>query len=327
MRVGELKTKTFVIASMLSMMALLNAPAASAAEAGKKYQITLDLAVQAGCPFCISIQRGAEKAASELGVDLYTTSPPTADTASQIQQLSGVIANKPDLLILQPFDAGALMPVVGDFKAAGIPTITVDSDLADPKARLTLISSDNAQGGKSAAEALAKLLPKGGKVVFFGYPPGLAGTDARQKGFETEIAKNADITYLGAQYSADDQSKVAAQLAAILQSDPDVKGIFAAAESHAIGVAAAIREANLQGKITVVGFDGAPDEVVALKEGTLSLLIVQKAAEMGHRAIVDAVAYLKDGKVPPSEQYTDYVQVTRDNINDPDIAQYLYPAQ
>lgn len=289
--------------------------------------VTLALAVQSGCPFCISIQRGAEAAAKDLGVDLTVVSPKTADTAGQIQQLNGILANRPDVLVLQPFDPAALIPVVKQFSGKGTPTITVDSDLSDPKSRLDLISSDNEAGGKYAAEQLAKLIDEKGKVMYVGYKPGLAGTDARRKGFEAQIKTYPGIDYLGPQYSADDQAVTAGQVSATLRSDPDLAGVFAGAEANAIGAAAAIREAKAEDKVSVVAFDGAPDEVQALKDGALDLLVVQKAYEMGELAIKQAVAYAKDGTKPSGDTFPDYVAVTKDNLADADVSKYLYPAK
>lgn len=315
-------------AALVAALAGCSAPAPSAGGGdGESYDITLALAVQAGCPFCISVQRGAEAAAEELGVNLTTISPTTPDTASQIKQLAGVIANPPDVLILQPFDADALLPTVNEFKTDGIPTITVDGDIADTSARLTLISSDNEEGGRFAADQLAEAIGETGKVAYLGYTPGLAGTDARQKGFEEQIATYPDIEYLGAQFSADDQAEVAGQVAALLQADPDLAGIFAGAESHAIGASAALRDAASESTVTLVAFDAAPDEVQALRDGSISLLIAQKAFDMGKLAVEQAVAYLKDGTTPPEFTYTDYVPVTKDNVDEPDISQFLYPAE
>lgn len=289
--------------------------------------VTLALAVQSGCPFCISIQRGAEAAAEDLGVDLTVVSPKTADTAGQIQQLNGILANRPDVLVLQPFDPAALMPVVQQFADKGTPTITVDSDLSDPDSRLGLISSDNEAGGKYAAEQLAEQIGEEGKVMYVGYKPGLAGTDARRQGFEEQIKTYPGIEYLGAQYSADDQSVTAGQVSAALRANSDLAGIFAGGEAQAIGAAAAIREAGAEDSTAVVAFDGAPDEVQALQDGALDLLVVQKAYEMGELAIKQAVAYVEDGTEPDGDTYPDYVAVTRDNMDEADISKYLYPAE
>jgi ribose transport system substrate-binding protein len=317
------------VAMMLSACGSSSDDSAGSSDGGKDDQVsvTLALAVQSGCPFCISIQRGAESAAKELGVDLTVVSPKTADTAGQIQQLNGILANRPDVLVLQPFDPAALLPVVKQFEGKGTPTITVDSDLSDPGSRLGLISSDNEAGGKYAADQLAELIGEKGKVMYVGYKPGLAGTDARRKGFEDQIKTYPGIDYLGPQYSADDQAVTAGQVSATLRSNSDLAGVFAGAEANAIGAAAAVREAGAEDDVAVVAFDGAPDEVQALKDGALDVLVVQKAFEMGELAVQQAVAYAKDGTKPDGDTFPDYVAVTKDNLAEPDVEKYLYPAE
>lgn len=293
----------------------------------EKYSVTLALAVQAGCPFCIAIQKGAEAKAEELGVDLTTVSPKTPDTASQIQQLNGILASPPDALVLQPFDATALVAPVKQFTQAGVPTIAVDGGLVDQEALLSLITSDNVAGGALAANALAEQLGNRGKVAYFGYTPGFSSNDDRERGFVDEIETMDDMEFLGSRYNGDDQTAVAGQVAALLASDPDVAGIFAGTEASAIGVATALKEAGKSGEVTVVAFDGAPDEVAALNDGTLTELIVQKAFEMGELAIQQAVDYLNDGTEPEAVTHTEYVRATKENVTDSDVAIYLYPAQ
>jgi ribose transport system substrate-binding protein len=70
------------------------------AGSGKRPKVTLELALQAGCTFCLAIQHGAESAAKEKGVDLTSQSPPKPETGSQVQQLQAVGATKPDVVIL-----------------------------------------------------------------------------------------------------------------------------------------------------------------------------------------------------------------------------------
>jgi ribose transport system substrate-binding protein len=296
-----------------------------ASGASKTYSVTLDLAVQAGCPFCIAIGQGAKAEAKKQGIDLTIVSPKSADTAGQIQQLNGILASPPDLLILEPFDSTALLSSVNQFAQAGVKTITVDSDIADTSARLAFDSSNNVVGGKLAATTLQKLVGSG-EVAYFGYTPGNGSTDDRQKGFEAQIKKSSSVTYLGAQYNADDQVKSAGQLSALLASNPNLKGIFAGTEASATGVATALQAAGKTGKVKVVAFDGAPDEVAGLKNGALSVLIVQKAYAMGELAIQQAAAYLKHGTKTKSVNYLGYVQATKENLSDASISTYLYPA-
>ena len=85
-----------------------------------------------------------------------------------------------------------------------------------------------------------------------------------------------------------------------------------------------MQNAGKAGKIKIVAFDAEPDEVTALKRGLIQALIVQKAYDMGVKAVKDAVAYLKTGKKPPASPTPTYVIATKANIAKPDIAKYVY---
>lgn len=295
------------------------------AEEPDEINLTMGLALLQGCPFCLSVARGAEDAAEELGVNLEVTEPPTIDTAGQIQQLNALLANPPDMLLLQPWDAVALGPSVQAFKDAGISSIMVDTDVEDQSLRLGVITSNNYDGGVLAAEQLAEMVGETGQVVVITLNPGASTTDQRLAGFEATIANYPDIDYIGAQYTADDQAEAASVMNAVLVGNPDIVGVFATAESQSIGVATALGQADLGDQVSVIAFDGSPAEVQALRDGDFDLLIVQKAYEMGYMAVQQAVAFLRDDTEVPAVTNPDYVLVTIDNVDDEDVAKYLYP--
>lgn len=311
----------------LLALALLVGVAACGDDAKEPEEIhlTLGMALLQGCPFCLSVGRGAEDAAKELGVKVEVTEPPTIETAGQIQQLNALLANPPDMLLLQPWDAVALGPSVKAFKDAGIPSIMVDTDVEDHSLRLGVITSNNYDGGVLAAEQLSELVGETGKVVVITLNPGASTTDLRLQGFEDTISNYPDIEYIGAQYTADDQAEAASVMSAVLVAHPDLVGVFATAESQSIGVATALGQAGLGDQIFVIAFDGSPAEVQALRDGNFDMLIVQKAYEMGYMAVQQAVAYLRDGTEVPAVTNPDYVIVTIDNVDDADVAKYLYP--
>src|SRR5699024_11932151 len=72
----------------------------------------------------------------------------------------------------------------------------------------------------------------------------------------------------------------------ILTAHPDLDGIFCSNEPSVIGAAQAVKQRGLNGKVTIVGWDAAPDEVKALKSGEISALIVQNPFRMGFDSVV-----------------------------------------
>jgi ribose transport system substrate-binding protein len=298
---------------------------ASPSAAAKDIRLTLGMALLQGCPFCVSVGKGAQAAAEELGVKVDITEPPTPDTAGQVKQLNALLANPPDMLLLQPWDSVALQAPVKALKDEGVPSIMVDTDVDDPSLRLGVITSNNYDGGVLAANELAKLVGENGKVAAITLNPGASTTDQRLKGFEDTIKSYPDIEYLGAQFTEDDQAKAAAKMSALLVAHPDLAGVFATAESQSIGTATAVSQSDAAGKLKVIAFDGSPAEVQALRDGKFNMLIVQKAYEMGYDAVKQAVDYLRNGTAVPAVTNPDYVIVTKDNVDSPDVSKYLYP--
>jgi ribose transport system substrate-binding protein len=298
----------------------------SASTSGKSYSVTLSLGVQ-GCPFCIAVQRGAEDAAKKYGVQFKTVAPPKADVNMQIQQLNAVIASKPDGLLIQPDDGQAIVATMQQFKSKNVPAITVDTDANNQSLRLGTVTSDNLAGGKLAADQLNKVTGGTGQVAYIGYTPGASTTDQRQKGFEQELKKYPGLKYVGAQFTADDTTEAATKMSAVLKRYPKLAGIFAGDEANAIGSGTALRQAGLAGKVKLVAFDGAPDEVQALKQGQASMLIVQNAYQIGYAGMEQLYKYLADKTAPAPMTNPGYVVVTKANVDDAKVQKFLYPAK
>jgi ribose transport system substrate-binding protein len=301
--------------------------AASSGGSGKQPKVTLELALQSGCAFCMAIQHGAEAAAKERDVDLTVQSPPKPETGSQVQQLQAVGATKPDVVIVEPFDANALVAPVRQIVNGGAKAIMVDTDISDTSTRMSLITSDNVKGGQLAAEALNKAIGGQGKVMYMGYTPGATAVDDRKKGFDDTLKQYSGIEQVKPQYAIDDAGAVAPKVSATLKAVPDLKAVFASTEAAAIGTVNALRSAKKDGEIKVIAYDGAPAEVEALKSGAISTLIVQGAYDMGRIAVEQAADWVKTEKEPSEQTLVDFAVATKDNLDDPKVKQLLYPAE
>jgi ribose transport system substrate-binding protein len=225
---------------------------------------------------------------------------------------------------VQPTDVTALIEPIRKFDEAGIKVITVDTDVEDTSVRLANITSDNELGGQLAAQFLADKLPAGAKVLLMGPVPGVYTADLRKKGFEETIAET-DLDYVDYQTNNDDPVQVAQQVSAVLQKHPDLAGIFAMDTFNGEGSATAVQEAGLGDQVTIVSFDAGPAEVEKLKAGVIDALIVQKSYDMGYMGIDFAVKALNDEALEP-QTYTDYVIATQENVDTPEVQQYLYKA-
>jgi ribose transport system substrate-binding protein len=129
---------------------------------------------------------------------------------------------------------------------------------------------------------------------------------------------------VGVDYNEDDPSVAQAQTQAMLEREPDLGGIFGTNVFSAQGAGQAVKNGGLSGIVKVVAFDATELAIELLRDGTVDLVIAQKPADMGYMATMMATAYLNGVTSIPARIPTGYAIMTRDNVDDPDIAQYIY---
>ncbi|GDY53790.1 hypothetical protein SVIO_044130 [Streptomyces violaceusniger] len=82
----------------------------------------------------------------------------------------------------------------------------------------------------------------------------------------------------------------------LLQGHPGIDGIFAENDEMALGAVKAL--GSKAGKsVAVVGFDGTPDGLKAVANGTLAATVAQQPKELGRMVVENAVKAAKGQKI------------------------------
>jgi len=281
-----------------------------------------------GDNFYITMDCGARAQAEALGnITIDTQGPERFDQTLQTPILNAVVQSAPSAIMMAPNDRQGMIAPIQAAIDAGVPVLCVDTTI-DSDIQLGDVATDNVEGGRLAGRGLADLIGGKGKVFVVNTIPGVSTTDQREQGFREAIESEfPDIEYLGQEYDNDDANLAAQITAARLQSDPDLSGIFGTNLFSAQGAAAAVREQGLQGKVKIVGFDAGPTQVQDLRSKVVDLLIAQHPGDIGEIAVQLLHNFLTTGEAPdPKDYVTGATIVTRDNIDDPEVARYLYVA-
>lgn len=266
--------------------------------AGDEFYITMDCAIKAK--------------AKELGYTVQTQGPQKFDPTLQKPIVDAVVASRPAALLVAPTDVKAMQAPLEQVAKAGIKVVLVDTTVNNPDFAVSQISSDNVGGGKAAFEAIKQQKPKGGKLLVISTDPGVSTVDARVQGFEQAAKADSAFTYLGVQYSRNDPATAANLVSSALQKDPDIAGIFATNLFSAEGSATGVRQAGKTG-ISIVGFDAGPNQIKALKDGTVQALVAQQPGTIGADGVEQAVNALT-GKPVNAKIQTGFTIITRDNL-------------
>jgi ribose transport system substrate-binding protein len=283
------------------------------AKASKNYNIQFLQGVT-GDQFYITMQCGAQEEAAKLGVTVTTQGPQKFDPTLQKPILDSIVAGRPDAILVAPTDVQAMQQPLVQAAAAGIKVVLVDTTTNDPSYASSAIASDNEGGGRAAFEAIKKLRPDGGKVMVMNVDPGISTTDARAKGFEDAVKADGKFEYVGVQYSHNDPATAAQLIGAQLQKDPDLVGVFATNLFSAEGSATGIRQAGKSGQVQVVGFDAGPNQIQALRQGTVQALVAQDPGVIGKFGVDEAVTAL-DGGQNTKDVQTGFTIITQENLN------------
>ncbi|MCM1322112.1 MAG: substrate-binding domain-containing protein [Bacteroides sp.] len=277
-------------AGILAMCACLCAGCSKKTESDTA-RIGLSVSTQNN-PFFVTMVEGAKAAAQNTELIVIDARDDTVKQASDIEDL---VSKKVSVLIVNPVDSSAVAPAVALAKRAGIPVVAVDRAVIGESVTCQ-IASDNVAGAKMAGEYLLKLTGKNAKIAEIEGIPGASATIDRGKGFHQAVDGKANVVArLTANFNRVEGMDVAENL---LQSHPDITGIFAHNDEMALG---ALEAAGAAGKkIAVVGFDATLDALASIKSGNLAATVAQQPAEMGKIAVQTALQIMKGKTVAAS---------------------------
>ncbi|MFI1923817.1 MULTISPECIES: substrate-binding domain-containing protein [unclassified Streptomyces] len=261
-------------------------------------------------PFFVQIQSGAKAEAKKLGVDLTVTDAQN-DASQQANQLQNFTSSGLDSIIVNPVDSDAASNSVKAADKAKIPVIAVDRGVN--KATVdALVASDNVAGGELAARTVAEKLGGTGKIVILQGQAGTSAARERAEGFAKGLKAYPGIQVLAQQPADFDRTKGLDVMSNLLQAHPDVQGVIAANDEMALGAIKAL--GSKAGKsVQVVGFDGTPDGLTAVKNGTLYASVAQQPSQLGRIAVDNALKALQGKKVEKTVKVPVKV-VTKENV-------------
>ncbi|MBV8914544.1 MAG: ABC transporter substrate-binding protein, partial [Acetobacteraceae bacterium] len=146
------------------------------------------------------------------------------DVSKQSQQLSNIIAQRPDAIIINAASPTGLNGIINQGAGRGILMVAFDNTVTTDKC--LKVNTDQYEMGRAWADFLVKKLNGQGNVIMV---TGVAGTEvdqARNKGAEDVFGKAAGIKVVNRFTGMWDSSTAERNTASILPSLPQIDGIW-----------------------------------------------------------------------------------------------------
>ena len=327
--------KVLTIVAVASAMALVVGTGSAVNAAPKALKIEL-ISKGETHQFWQAVKKGAMDQAKKMGNVTVRFQGPATETMidKQLEMLDGAIALKPDAIGYAALGTTESVSHLAAANKKGIPVYMFDTAASCPgklgvksKCALGVAYTNSTAAGSLAADKMAALVGKTGKVLVVGHSQtNQTGID-RASGFVNRIkAKYPNITLLTTQYAeGGDQTKAQDIVAAALVANKDLKGIYGTNEGVSIGAGQAFKAAGIaNGAIKLIGFDSGKQQMANIKDGLQSGAITQSPMGIGAKTVEALVNYVRNKKTPAALIDTGFYYYDAKNITEPKIAGNLY---
>jgi ribose transport system substrate-binding protein len=211
-----------------------------------------------------------------------------ADAATQRAALSTLIAQKPTVIVMLPYDGKELNAAGLEAMKAGIPVVNLDRAFPDARAYRLQIKGDNYGMGVAAATYIAEQLKAKGVanpiIAEIAGIDSLPLTQERSKGFADALA--AAGLSVGPRQAADFTAQGGQRVTAnLLQAAPKLDAVWNHDDDQGIGVLAAIQQAG-RSEFFMVGGAGSANAMRSIQaDDTVLKATVTYSPSMANSAI------------------------------------------
>lgn len=301
-----LKKTTLIAASMLALAAAVPAFAQQAAplKIGMTFQ-------ELNNPYFVSMQEALNEAAASIGAQVVVTDA-GHDVAKQISDVEDMLQQDIDILLLNPTDSAGIEAAVHAAKAQDVIVVAVDANANGPVD--TFVGSKNRDAGYMSCKYLAEALNGTGEVAILDGIP-VVPILQRVEGCKAALGEFPNISLVDTQNGRQDRSVALGVVENMIQSRPNLAGIFSVNDGGAMGALAAIQGSGRDIKLTSV--DGAPEAVKAIADGSPFIeTTAQFPRDQVRVGLAMALAQKWGARVVPKEVPIDVRVVDADNAAD-----------
>ncbi|MER5946433.1 ABC transporter substrate-binding protein [Streptomyces sp. NPDC001904] len=250
-------------------------------------------------PFRIAETASIKAEASKRGIKLLTANA-QSQFSKQISDVQDLIAKGADLLVIAPLNSDGWEPVLRAAGAKHIPIITVDRKINATACKdyVSFIGSDFVEQGKRAADQMIEATGGKGTIAILLGAAGNNVTTERTKGFEDQIkAKAPGLKVVFKQTGEFAREKGQAVTEQLIQSKPDITGIYAENDEMGLGAVNALKGAGKKaGAVKIVTVDGTRNAVQGIVDGWISG-VIESNPRFGPLAFQTLDSFTKGDKV------------------------------
>ncbi len=277
-------------------------PASHPDRKGKPLKV-VDVPKLVGIGYFSATSKGIAEAAAEMGnMNVKTDGPSKANIDDQITLIDNYITSGVDGILFAANDPVAMAPILKKALAAGIDVVGYDAD-SQPDAREWFVNQAQFNGvAKAMVDSMAAEIGEDGAfaiVTSTFTTPNQARWIAEMEAYQTQC--HPKMKWLETVETQEDNILSFNQANTLINKyGDDLKGIFGMTTVATPASADAVTQANLCGKVAVVGIATPNAMKPYVKDGCVKSVVLWSAVDLGYAAtyVLRAVA---DGMLKPGD--------------------------
>lgn len=243
--------------------------------------------------------------------DVLLTRDPALSVERQTEAVRALIDEGVEVLFLTPVDYQQMGPALEAARAAGVPVIAIDTELADTAPVAATITSDNYQAGVACARHLLAHR-QAARIVLLDHTATRSGSD-RIRGFRDTIAAHPGFEILGEKECEGQLERAMPAMQHLLAQHPTLDTVMALNDPAALGALAALATAG-RTDVSVYGVDGVPESKELILSGRMTATAGQSPRSIGRAAAQTAYALLA-GSSYEAHQVLPITLFTQENLS------------
>ena len=238
------------------------------------------------------------------------------DAMLQGEQVSQLVQQDPDYFLMMPADPALAVDWVNEVNEAGIPCITVHTDVADELAAAHCGPDNYARAAALAKELIDKHGADAGlKIVEIGGVPVQSDYILRVAGFDEYIKANSNYEILGIEWAYSNRADAQGYMENFISTYGDeIDVLMGFDDDLTLGGVNALQAAGMT-DVEVYSITGQIEAMAALKAGTMTMTAFYRTALTASNAF-DCIEKLAAGEEIEYFHYTEVPNLTIDNVAD-----------
>ncbi|WP_025640697.1 sugar ABC transporter substrate-binding protein [Schnuerera ultunensis] len=229
--------------------------------------------------------------------------------------IENAIANKYDVIIIQPNNGEAQRPYAEKAVEAGIITITTNARI-DGIEGASSVDADPYMQAKVNADLAVEQIPENANVVVLNGPPGNFHADERRKSWENEFfAKRPDVKIVGEEIANWNKDEAMNYMETWVQANDKIDAIISMNDNMAAGALEVVKDDPKFKDILAYGVDGTAEAVLLIKEGKMTSTSLQSAYDLAE-ALLSTSHKLLTGEEEQIDIDIDCPLITLDNVDE-----------